>query len=201
MYALPCCHTTSHMHYDKAAFYDFPVRCLRFSSYCSCWMHLFFNNLVAKDISQWAERGVLFSTSSLHLRRKKNLQWEITGSPPFRGKSLHNLRENILCPGLPPVIAPLITFAAANETTPSLVGEEPTNAGSKLKPSVFVFIRKTDPCCQGSWASSFFVGLLLFFSSSLLLLPSASICVALFERITAFLISSRADRPWTIYCI
>lgn len=49
---------------------------------------------------------------------------------------------------MPPVIAPLITFAAANKTTPSLVGEEPANAVSKLKPSVSVFLRQTDPWCQ-----------------------------------------------------
>lgn len=65
---------------------------------------------------------------------------------------------------MPPVIAPLITFAAANETTPSLVGEEPANAVSKLKPSVFVFTRQTDPLLSEVGLSVVVVVLFLLYS-------------------------------------
>lgn len=46
----------------------------------------------------------------------------MAGTTPFGGKIItQSEREwNILCPGLPPIIAPLITFAAANETTTRL---------------------------------------------------------------------------------
>lgn len=53
-----------------------------------------------------------------------------------------------MCPGLPLLIVPLITFPAVIETTPRFVGEQPTNAVSKLKPPVFVSNRHTNPCCH-----------------------------------------------------
>lgn len=71
-----------------------------------------------------------------------------------------------MCLGLPLVIVPLITFAAAKETTASLAGVELTNAVNKLKPTP-VFNRQTDPFCQAIVFFSPFFPLLLNYLSTL----------------------------------
>lgn len=96
--------------------------------------------------------------------------------------------ESIQCPGLPPVIALLITFPAADETTPSLMADELANAVSKLKPLVFVFLRQTDPCCQ----VDLFV--FVYINEISLILQCIYLCLR-FERITAFLISHGTSGP------